>query len=231
MAAKDDCNPKIIKLLEDKASTKQLVYRTTNEHFGMLKEIVATEADKLTNGYCEVDSSVKIKYQDKGPYEAQITFGGDIILFNMHTNVFTFEPNHALWKTGYIKEDKRRAYFGMINIYNFLNDSFQFNRNNDLGFLLGRIFINKEGHFFVEGKRQFAFMYNDIVNDVMNHDRMLSIIETAIIYGLEFDLTAPDFNSSQIVSVGQIQALSNELKIKTSKNLGFKFHTRMQRED
>ena len=44
-----------------------------------------------------------------------------------------------------------RTYCGVINMYNFLSDSFKYNRENDLGYLIGRMFINKE-NTFVEGK-------------------------------------------------------------------------------
>ena len=53
----------------------------------------------------------------------------------------------------------------MINIYNFLADSFKYNRLNDVGYLVGRVFLNKDLHYFVEGKRQLGFLYNDFVND------------------------------------------------------------------
>ena len=35
------------------------------------------------------------------------------------------------------------TFCGIINIYNFLSDSFKYNRESDLGYLVGRIFINK----------------------------------------------------------------------------------------
>ena len=45
----------------------------------------------------------------------------------------------------------------MINIYNFLSDSFVYDRERDLGYLVARVFLNKEGHFFVQGKKQLGF--------------------------------------------------------------------------
>src|SRR5690606_33645615 len=129
---KTECNPNIIRLLEAKASTKQLVYRETTAIFARLKEQINKVATSLNNTICEIDKHVVVEFRDKGNYEGEIHFSGDILLFNMHTNVFTFDANHPMWKTGYIKEDKRRAYFGMINIYNFLADSFKFNRLNDV---------------------------------------------------------------------------------------------------
>lgn len=52
----------------------------------------------------------------------------------------------------------RTPYCGLV-IYNFLSDSFRkFNRNADEGYLIGRIFINRERRYFVEGKQQTSSM-------------------------------------------------------------------------
>lgn len=223
------CNSKIIKLLEEKSSTKQKVYRKTDEVFTNLKEQLQLVAESLDTNICNVDNNVKVSHKDKGKYEAEIHFSGDVLLFNMHTNVFAFEKDNPLWKSGYIRQDRRRAYFGMVNIYNFLADSFRFNRQNDVGILLGRIFINHEGHFFVEGRRQLGFLYKDLANKCITEQDLRDIIETSMIYALEFDLTVPEFKDSMLVSLNQVQTLSNELHLKTSKNLGFRFHTQMQK--
>ena len=39
--------------------------------------------------------------------------------------------------------------------------------SNDLGYLIGRIFINHENHFMVQGKRQLGFLYNDFINQLL----------------------------------------------------------------
>ena len=72
----------------------------------------------------------------------------------MHTDVFEFDANHLVWQSPYVQADRDNSYCGLINIYNFLSDSFKFNRNADEGYLIGRIFINRERCYFVEGKRQ-----------------------------------------------------------------------------
>ena len=203
------------------------MFRKGKEVFADLKEQLSQVAESVGGEICNVDESVKVSFKDKGTFEAEIHFSGDVLLFNMHTNTFTFEQGHPLWHSGYIKADKRRAYFSMINIYNFLADSFKFNRQNDIGVLLGRIFVNHEGHFFVEGKRQLGFLYKNLANDVISRQGLRDILETAMIYALEYDLTVPEFKDSLIVSVNQVQTLSNELHLKTSKKLGFRFHTQM----
>ena len=97
-------------------------------------------------------------------------------------------------KQAYLSENENRGYCGIINIYNFLNDSFKYNRSNDLGYLVGRIFVNFENHFMVEGKRQLGFLYNDFINNVLDKDQLKSIIQSSIIYCLDFDLLVPNYD-------------------------------------
>ena len=59
-----------------------------------------------------------------------------------------------IWTTKYVQKDELNSYSGIINIYNFLTDSFKYDRIDDLGYLVGRLFINRHSHYFVEGKRQ-----------------------------------------------------------------------------
>ena len=111
----------------------------------------------------------------------------------------------------------------MINVYNFLNDSFRYSRTNDLGYLIGRVFVNKENHYFLEGKRQLGFLYHDFPNKIIDKQALRNIVESAIIYALDFDLFTPPFDEMQEVSVSQILEASENMRIKTGKRLGFRF--------
>lgn len=217
------CNPQILELLSTKSSTKQLVFRKTADVFREFKEQLKQIADELNQNICNIDASVVVDFKDRGEYEAEIRFSGDVIIFQMHTNVFTFEKTHGIWKNSYVREDNMRAYFGMINMFNFLTDSLKYNRLGDMGLLIGRIFVNRDDHFFVEGKRQFGYQFNNVAGDLLDADKIRQIVEMAIVYALDFDLTTPDFNSQRAVTVQQIQSISSDLKNSTSKKLGFKF--------
>lgn len=217
------CNPQILELLSTKSSTKQLVFRKTAEVFHEFNRQLKSIADELNDNICNIDASVVVDYRDRGEYEAEIRFSGDVIIFQMHTNVFTFEKTHAIWKNSYVREDSMRAYFGMINMFNFLTDSLKYNRLGDMGILIGRIFVNKDEHFFVEGKRQFGYQFNNVAGDILDPQRIREIIELSVIYALDFDLTTPDFNSQRMTTVQQIQTMSSDLRNSTSKKLGFKF--------
>lgn len=217
-----------MELLTDKASVKQEIFRNSHEQFSLLKQIVKEVADNLSSDICKIDESVKVKYKDKNNFECEIHFSGDVLLFNMQTNVFTFDRSHAIWRSSYIKADTSRAYFTMINIYNFLADSFKYHRTQDVGILLGRIFINREGHFFVEGRRQLGFLFANLAQQQLSEQSLKEVIDTAIIQCLEFDLTVPDYREVMLVSVGEIMETSNVLHLKTSKKVGLGYYSRME---
>jgi len=214
---------KMIDLLKEKAGTKQDVYINTLEMFQKIKRKLKKIQKDLISEMAKIDKSVEINYEDKGSFEVNFTFGGDLLILTMHSNVFTFNQDHFIYKTKYVQEDNSRAYCGIINMYNFLKDSIKYKRSNDVGYLIGRIFINRELHFFVEGKRQLGFLYNDFNTNIFNDENMSAILESAIIYCLEFDLLTPPFNSASEMTVSEKLRQSGILSIKTGKRLGFKF--------
>ncbi len=218
-------NPKelILETLKTKASLKQIVFKKTAEIFQNFRNEAEILAAELKVEMEKVNKDVAIDFFDKGENEFHIKFGGDILVFFMHTNVFDFDNSHSIWKSSYVKEDELRVYCGMINMYNFLADSFKYNRVNDIGYLVARLFVNKDLHYFVEGKRQLGFLYNDFNNEVIDNKKIRKIIESAILYSMSFDLLTPPYDSMKEVSVNEVVEATNAMNIKTGKRLGFKF--------
>jgi len=211
----------IVSLLKEKACTKQKIYRITKNVFANFQDVLQEKANILNNEF--QDKNVEVSYEESGDFDAKLKFSGDTLLFHMHSNIFDFDSSHQIHKTSYVKEDKMRSFCGVINIYNFLSDSLKYNRLNDAGFLIARIFINKDNHFFVEGDKQLGFLFNDFVNQQIDEVKICKIIDTAMIYALNFDLQTPNFNDVKVVSLHQILDINNNHKITTSKRLGFKF--------
>lgn len=213
----------IIQQLREKASLKQDVFQTTSALFEDLKQTLSEISDDICGELCEIDKRVEIEFRSKGAYEAELKFGGDVLLFHMHTNVFNFDKAHPVWRTSYVRDDESRSYCGMINVYNFLSDSIKYNRINDSGYLVARIFINRDQHFFVEGKRQLGFLYNDFMHSTLDKNKLKEIIYSTILYTIDFDLLTPVYDQVKEISLMEVQEISNNLKIKTGKRLGFKF--------
>jgi hypothetical protein len=213
----------ILEALAEKAGTKQAVFKLTAEMFQQFKQTIKSFAGDLKKQIGKTHPDVDISYLDKGTYEAELKFSGDVLVFSMHTNVFTFDNDHFIHQSNYVEEDRMRAYCGMIQVHNFLSDSFKYNRFKDLGYLVARIFVNKEQHFFVEGKRQLGFLYNDFEQTEMNPAYMQAIIESVMLYAIDFDLLVPPYEQVKELSVAEKIEQLGISQIKTGKRLGFRF--------
>ena len=204
---------------------KQLVYNNTFATFNLIKEVLHEMASDYNSAFKGIDKRVKLEYHDRGKFEAEIRIAGDILVFSMHSNVFQFDRDHNIWKLSYVKDNKNSSYCGIINIYNFLRDSFKYNRLDDLGYLIGRIFINRDYHYFVEGKRQMGFLYNNFGSATIDKEALINIIQSSILYTLEFDLLVPPYDVVKIASVNQMNTKIENSKLQTGKRLGFKFNS------
>jgi hypothetical protein len=141
----------------------------------------------------------------------------------MHSNIFEIPRDHEVMRLSYIKEDNSRSYCGIIHIFNFLNDSFKYNRINDVGYLIGRVFVNREKHYFIEGKREIGLLYNNFPDSVLNLNAIQTIIESSIRYTINFDLLTPPYDTLKEVTVEQVKSVRENMQIRTGKRLGFKF--------
>ena len=209
-----------------KSTIKQLAYNNVYEAFGLIKIVLKELVDEyreILKG--KVDEDVLPVFQEKGVFEAEFKLAGDLLIFSMHSNIFVFDRDHPIWKTDYVKANGANSFCGVINIYNFLADSFKYNRVSDLGYLIARIFINWENHFFVEGKRQSDEVVKDFVKDTVNKVILRKIIETSIQYAIDFDLLVPPYDNVKIASVEQMMVEISHSKIQTGKRLGFKFNS------
>lgn len=213
----------ILKTLREKSTMKQDVYDNTFRAFKLMKSVAKELVAEYKNEIAAIDKRVVIEYRDKGEFEFELRVAGDLLIFAMHTNIFDFDKTHQIWKSSYVKDEPSRSFCGIINIYNFLNDSFLYNRINDLGYVIGRIFVNKENHYFIEGKRQLGFLYNDFVHAVIDKKAIKAVLESTILYCLNFDLFTPPFDTVKEVSVSDMQAATESMQIKTGKRLGFRF--------
>ena len=211
----------ILKLLKEKSATKQLIYRNTKEVFDDLVVSLKSKEKSLTSLLKNEVENVELEFKSNGLFDVQLKFAGDTLLFHMHSNIFDFPATHEIFKSKYINSDKTRSFCGVINIYNFLSDSLKYNRLNDEGVLIGRIFINKEKKFFVEGDEDLGTLFKEFSKKEINSESIEEIINACMIFTLNFDLCSPNFNDVRLVSVHHLLTMSMNQKIKTSKRLGY----------
>lgn len=210
-------------LVFDKSDLKKEVYLATRETFEMFRSITRELMSLFEEQAHREGRDVHFSFTDHGDFEFEVKFAGDVLVFVMHSNVFEFSRDHQVMKSPYIREDKRRSYCGVIRIYNFLADSFQYNRDQDLGYMIGRVFINNEKHYFIEGKRELGMLYNNFNTSLITSESVQSIVESAIEYTTNFDLLTPPYDEVKLVSVGEMRSDLDKKSLVTGKRLGFRF--------
>ncbi|MBU1717600.1 MAG: hypothetical protein KKA07_00865, partial [Bacteroidetes bacterium] len=151
MKQEEEKSNTIISNLVNKYGLKSVVFENTEKNFRTFKEemrdLVKAQKENARKGCPDMP----FDYRDVGQFQFELLFGSDILVFILHTNVFEFDRSHEVRRTSYIVEENSRSYCGVIKIYNFLSDSFKYDRLNDIGYLVARIFINKENHYYIEG--------------------------------------------------------------------------------
>ena len=216
---------KIVETLQDKSVLKQKVYDNTEAAFDKIQKLLAALTREINRDIMDTDRRIRLVYKENGKFDVSIKVAGDILLFSMHSNAFEFDRDHPVWKTPYLQKNKDNSYSGIISIYNFLSDSIKYSRQDDLGYLIARIFINRENQYFVEGKRQMAMLFSNFGNEELGREALKRIIFTAMQYSLEFDLLVPPYDNVKIASVGQLEKKIQVSKMVTGKRLGFKFNS------
>ena len=214
----------ILDLLTDKFSVKKIAFENTFQVFEKIKSDCQKFAIEYNQDLQQNGNDAILHFKDKGQLDAELQFADDLLVFSMHSNIFSFDKSHNIWKSSYLQQSHNAAFCGVINVYNFLSDSFKYNRQNDVGYLIARIFVNKDNHYFVEGKRQLGFLYNDFVNSIIDETAIRNILESCILFTLDFDLLVPDYDNVNNISVAQMIENINNSKTLTAKRLGFKFN-------
>lgn len=213
----------LVDLIFSKGELKHGIYDSTRETFELFRTTAKDVINQLKERNAHTEKDMRFDFIDRGDFEFEIRFASDTLVFMMHTNIFEFSRNHEVMKSAYIREDPERSYCGVIHIYNFLTDSFLYQRDSDLGYLIGRVFVNKDNHYFIEGKRELGMLYNNFNTSLISSESVQSIIESAIEYTTNFDLLTPPYDEIKVVSVGEMRNNFDKKSIVTAKRLGFRF--------
>lgn len=220
MNSQQDPLDHIQQLLESKSTAKQVTYKNLLSAFSILskesKRIVHELKKKVKPGHEDVTVDFKIV----NDHEFQVKLAGDLLIFVLHTNVITFNDDHAVMKSAYMQEKEVNRYFGQIMIYNFMSDSIKYNRMNDPGYLIARVLINHESRFLVEGEGQLGFLFSAISEKPISELDLNSIVKLSLTIAIENDLMAPPFPQVQFITLFQKTEKTQELG--AGQKIGFK---------
>ncbi|MGY2131885.1 hypothetical protein ACW9KT_06640 [Hymenobacter sp. HD11105] len=206
--------------LKQKATAKQAIFRNTSAAFDLLRQVSLELTLELSRRITSVDSNVIIEYRPVNDMEFHIRFSGDLLMFVMHSNIITFPDDYGPMPSKYVEEDFRRRFFGHIMAYNFMADSIKYQRLNDPGYLVGRLLINIENHYFIEGVQQLELPDKNMADNLLTADALKVFVESAMIAAVNNDLIAPPLQEIQKITVKQ--KVENQQVSRGSK-LGFSF--------
>ena len=82
--------------LRKKALLKQDIYRKTLSTFRMFKSIMQEMIAEYQEKYNGQGDLVPFEFRDRGEFEIELKFGGDVLIFMMHTNIFEFSRLHGV---------------------------------------------------------------------------------------------------------------------------------------
>jgi hypothetical protein len=226
MESETGLKPHLLQAIIDRSNLSQRIYDNTYAVMTKLKEILHELASELDDELEEsLDERVRIEYRDRGKYEAHFIFGENLLIFSMHTDIFRFESGDAVWRNDYVASEPDNAACGIINVWNFLKDSFEHKRLGDEGYLVARIFVNRQMHYFVEGKGQTSFSRAGFGRHTVDKEGLGDIVEAAIDYALHFDLLVPPYDSQKVVTAEMFNTKMENSKMQTGKRLGYEFKT------
>lgn len=217
MSQQQDPIKHIASLIETKSAIKQQTYRNLCKIFKELEKESRKVVKLINDSLTSKDKDVTLSVTKINDQEFHVKVAGDLLVFLMHTNIIVLDESHGYSKSEYVHENEMRKFLGQINIYNFMADSFKYNRLNDPGYLIARIFINVENQFLVEGERQLNFMFENVSQKPISTTDLNIISQLVISQSIDNDLITSPFPSIRVISLNQklekTQALGGGHKI------------------
>lgn len=193
----------IARQIETKSAIKQQVYRNNCEAFIQLYKEAHKVIKAIKKQVHHKDKDIELKVTSVNDHEFHVTVAGDLLVFFMHTNVVVLDDKHGYNHSEQVKDKEDNKYLGQINIYNFMADTFRFNRLKDPGYLIARMFINVDNHFLVEGERQLNFMFDKVSQQPLTETDLSVIIQLAISQCVDNNLVTPAFPSIRVITLSQ----------------------------
>jgi len=206
----------ILTKLQTTSKLKYNLFEMTEALFLDLEKISGQLAKEIIEANKE-GIPIPIKVERTNPFEFIFRIGGDVLIFILQSNIVRLPDENYLSKSKYLKDDVTLRYFGQILIYNFLSDTIDYGRLEDPGYLIGRIMLNKENKFFLEGDRKIVFNFPELKENPINPEKMRDFVEELVVSALENDLLAPAFTDIMLITYQQkiehISGLGNPQKI------------------
>ncbi len=219
----------ITDLINTKCSVKQQTYRNLQEVFVLLKSVASELIRNIQDHARSTDKDVTLDLYHESDNEFHVKIAGDMLVFLLHSNIVVQPESHGFNATEYVKENPMRKYLGQINVYNFMADSFKYNRVKDPGYLIARLFVNYENHFLVEGDGQLNFMFEKVSAAPITPTDANIFLQLAIAQAMDNDLITPPFPSIRQITLDQKMERSANMGM--GSKIGFQMNYRKNEEN
>jgi hypothetical protein len=190
-------------MLESKSTAKQTTFKHLKEAFLTMCHDARRIIDELKGMAHPADEDVTLYFKNINKHEFHLKLAGDVLIFVMHTNIITFDDEHDLMKHEYLRRNDVNRYFGQIHIYNFMYDSLRYNRGHDPGYLIGRLMINHENCFFMDGEYQFTREFGRISQREITEADLQQIVKISLKVAIKNDLVALPYNKVRSITLNQ----------------------------
>jgi hypothetical protein len=228
MSLQNDPVDTIRTLLETKSTAKQITYKNLIEAFRTLQTDASNVVAEIKSKTVPGDRDVTTEFVAINEHEFQVKLAGDLLVFVLHTNIVTFQEDHPVMQTEYIRQQNVNRYFGQIMIYNFMSDSIRYNRVNDPGYLLARLLINHEGRYVIEGDGPLAQFAQQVSETAITETELTNLVKIALAMAIENDLVAPPFPQVRFITLHQKMEKTQELG--AGQKIGFRMSYQNQLE-
>lgn len=212
--------------ITEKTKVKLSVYKNLENFFSQLRDEAKKLSTILSDSFKDMDPPIAVSFAESPPFEFRMVVGGDTLVAVMQSNVVSFDESSPILKQPYFKAQKPHIFFGQILFYNFLTDSFQFNRYDDLGYLVGRAFIDVKGNFMVEGDRRLHYAFSSFKDCPCKASNASMLMIKALNAVLDNDLVAPEFQALELITLGQKENYS--ISANKASKIGFKAFSESQ---
>jgi hypothetical protein len=209
----------IINKIETTSQLKKNLFEQVTSFFTDLEKTCGEVAIELQKE--SANNTIAVKIEKINDYEFLFRVGGDVLVFILQSNIVRLSDDAYISKSKYLKDDVTLRYFGQVLVYNFLADTLTYGRLDDPGYLISRILINRENHFFLEGDRKIVFEFPELKDNPITKDKNRKLVENLVLSALNNDLLAPNFNDIMLISYHQ--KLEHTSSMGNPKKIGFDF--------
>ncbi len=93
-------NEELFSTLNDKGNLKKEIYQNTERAF----ELINQAARKISQISPMKDEHLRIEFNRISPFQSQLFFAGDALIFFMQTDMYEFSRDHDVMRTAYIRQ-------------------------------------------------------------------------------------------------------------------------------